>query len=253
MQGFFSNIKLSVQCYVVAPPFTYEGRRYTAYEAQQQMREMERAMRKQKDCCIVADASGDKEAFTAASIKLRRQKDIYEDFCRKADSFTQYERTIVGGYDRHLSGKTGAVTRKTRAFDRAQIRLTDVESSDIIKTAQEKVPLSQLNLYIRPTKQQQHILGSKGWLEESKRLIAKSENPKSFLFNHVDPQKIVDKYAPITKLEYRKGSNYPIQYVICDDYIGKTFDKKAGKYIKTRKVAIVHSSKGVHVYPVIER
>lgn len=107
------------------PPFTYEGKRYTAYEAQQQMREMERAMRKQKDRCIVADASGDKEAFTAASIKLRRQKDIYEDFCRKADSFTQYERTIVGGYDRHLSGKTSAVTRKARAFDRAQMRLDD--------------------------------------------------------------------------------------------------------------------------------
>ncbi|MBP1544333.1 MAG: phage minor capsid protein, partial [Oscillospiraceae bacterium] len=36
------------------PPFTYEGRRYTAYEAQQQMRKMERSMRKQKDRCIVA-------------------------------------------------------------------------------------------------------------------------------------------------------------------------------------------------------
>ena len=30
-------------------PFTYEGKKYTAYEAQQQMRKMERAMRKQKD------------------------------------------------------------------------------------------------------------------------------------------------------------------------------------------------------------
>jgi len=105
------------------PPFTYEGKRYTAYEAQQQMRKMERAMRKQKNRCIVADAAGDKEGFTTASIKLRRQKDIYEDFCRKAGSFTQYERTIVGGYDRRLSGKTGAVTRKARAFEKAQMRL----------------------------------------------------------------------------------------------------------------------------------
>jgi len=90
-------------------------------------------MRKQKNRCIVADAAGDKEGFTTASIKLRRQKDIYEDFCRKAGSFTQYERTIVGGYDRHLSGKTGAVTRKARAFDRAQIRLTDIENSGTIR------------------------------------------------------------------------------------------------------------------------
>lgn len=105
------------------PPFTYEGRTYTAYEASQQMRKMERAMRKQKDRCIVADAAGDEESFTTASIKLRRQKDIYEDFCKAADSYTQYERTYVAGYDRRLAGKTGAVTRKQREFEKAQLKL----------------------------------------------------------------------------------------------------------------------------------
>ena len=115
------------------PPFTYEGRKYTAYEASQQMRKMERAMRKQKDRCIVADAAGDEDSFTAASIKLRRQKDIYEDFCKAADSYTQYERTYVAGYDRRLAGKTGAVTRKQREFEKAQMHLTDQPSSDKIK------------------------------------------------------------------------------------------------------------------------
>lgn len=107
------------------PPFTYEGRTYTAYEASQQMRKMERAMRKQKDRCIVADAAGDEESFTAASIKLRRQKDIYEDFCKAADSYTEYERTYVAGYDRRLAGKTGAVTRKQREFEKAQLKMQD--------------------------------------------------------------------------------------------------------------------------------
>lgn len=115
------------------PPFTYEGRKYTAYEASQQMRKMERAMRKQKDRCIVADAAGDEDSFTAASIKLRRQKDIYEDFCKAADSYTQYERTYVAGYDRRLAGKTGAVTRRQREFEKAQVRLTDSSGSDKIK------------------------------------------------------------------------------------------------------------------------
>ncbi len=58
-------------------PFTYEGRTYTAYQAQQQMRKMERAMRKQKDRCITADAAGDKDGFTIASVRLNRQKYIY--------------------------------------------------------------------------------------------------------------------------------------------------------------------------------
>ncbi|MDE5576690.1 MAG: phage minor capsid protein [Oscillospiraceae bacterium] len=115
------------------PPFTYEGRRYTAYEAQQQMRKMERAMRRHKDRCVVADAIGDKDAFTAASIKLRRQKDYYEDFCKAAGTYTEYERTFVSGYNRHLASKTGAVTRKQNAFKNAQITLTNPANGGIIK------------------------------------------------------------------------------------------------------------------------
>lgn len=107
------------------PPFTYEGKQYTAYKAQQQMRKMERAMRKQKDRCVVADAAGDTQTFTAASIKLRRQKDIYEDFCKAAGTYTEYERTFVAGYGRRLGAKTGAVTRAQNKFKNAQITLTD--------------------------------------------------------------------------------------------------------------------------------
>lgn len=121
------------------PPFTYEGRKYTAYEASQQMRKMERAMRKQKDRCIVADATGDEESFTAASIKLRRQKDIYEDFCRAADSYTEYERTYVAGYDRRLAGKTGAVTRKQREFEKAQIVMDSDIGDKLRRTAKSAV------------------------------------------------------------------------------------------------------------------
>ena len=116
------------------PPFVYEGRTYTAYEAQQQMRKMERAMRKQKDLCIVADAMGDTDTYTAASIRLRRQKDIYEDFCGAGGVYTEYERTFVAGYNRSLAAKTGAVTRKQRAFDKAQMRLTNGKNGSIIKS-----------------------------------------------------------------------------------------------------------------------
>ncbi len=111
-------------------PVTYNGRSYTPYEAQQQMRKMERAMRKQKDRCILADASGDKNAFTTASIKLRRQKDIYEDFCKQTGNYTDYERTFVQRYNRHLAGKTGAVTRKQRAAANAQITIDDLTKSE---------------------------------------------------------------------------------------------------------------------------
>lgn len=94
------------------PPFTYEGRTYTAYEASQQMRKMERAMRKQKDRCIVADAAGDEEAFATASIRLNRQKYIYEDFCKAADSYTEYERTYVTGFNRSIAARSDVAAIK---------------------------------------------------------------------------------------------------------------------------------------------
>lgn len=93
------------------PPFSYEGKQYTAYEAQQQMRKMERTMRKQKDRCIAADAMGDVENYTVASIRLRRMKDIYEDFARQANAYTEYERIFVAGYNRHLAGKSSYATK----------------------------------------------------------------------------------------------------------------------------------------------
>ena len=120
------------------PPFAYKGKQYTAYEAQQQMRKMERAMRRQKDRCVVADAIGDKDAFTAASIKLRRQKDTYEEFCKAAGTYTEYERTFVSGYNRHLAAKTGAVTRKQNAFKNAQVTLTNSGNGGIIKEQNRK-------------------------------------------------------------------------------------------------------------------
>ncbi len=125
------------------PPFTYEGRQYTAYEAQQQMRKMERSMRRQKDRCVVADAVGDNDVFTAASIKLRRQKDYYEDFCKAAGTYTEYERTFVSGYNRQLAAKTGAVTRKQNAFKNAQITLTNSGNGGIIKEQNGK-PITKI-------------------------------------------------------------------------------------------------------------
>jgi hypothetical protein len=93
------------------PPFTYEGKTYTAYEASAQQRLMEREMRRQKNLAVCAKASGDEDAFRTASIKLARQKEVYADFSQKAGLFTQYERTQVYGFDRSVS-----------AFSRAEVK-----------------------------------------------------------------------------------------------------------------------------------
>jgi len=89
------------------------------------------------DRCIAADAAGDTDTFTSASIKLRRQKDICEDFCKAAGTFTEYERTFVAGYNKRLGARTGAITREQNRQKNLQIPLTDLDKGGIIKENSE--------------------------------------------------------------------------------------------------------------------
>ena len=87
------------------PPFTYDGRTYSAYEASQYQRKMETAMRKTKRRIIAADGAGLSDDFTAESIKLRRQREMYRDFSHKAHLPTQEGRIQVLGFGRSMSSK----------------------------------------------------------------------------------------------------------------------------------------------------
>lgn len=100
------------------PPVTYDGKTYTAYEATQEQRRMERVMRKQKGRLVVAEATGDKEAFTTASIKLKQQKQVYKDFSDKAGLYTQNERTQVYGFNRSVSQKAVHSNKKALTYDK---------------------------------------------------------------------------------------------------------------------------------------
>lgn len=247
------------------PPFTYEGRTYTAYEASQQMRKMERAMRKQKDRCIVADAAGDEESFTTASIKLRRQKDIYEDFCKAADSYTQYERTYVAGYDRRLAGKTGAVTRKQRAFEKVQIRLTDEKNRAIIEQEKRKeqfrsdLKSGKINTSLDVKNQKKHII-SPEWKNNVRQQIkklhdgdTKAASPKSRLFKDVTPEKLFKEYSGKGTLRLQKNSTTVDEFVTADYPVGITFDRKLQKYVRTRRFQIRYQDGGYHLFPVSEK
>lgn len=88
------------------PDFEYDGRSYTAYEASQKQRQIERSMRQTKRQLIAYNGAGLKEDFTAASIKLRRQRQLYEDFSKIAGLRAKHERSHTYNYDRSMSMKS---------------------------------------------------------------------------------------------------------------------------------------------------
>ncbi len=87
------------------PPFSYKGKEYTSYEAEQRQRYMERAMRKTKREILAAEKSGDDDMFTAKSILLRRQREEYKNFSKAAELLTQNERTQVYGFGKSVTQK----------------------------------------------------------------------------------------------------------------------------------------------------
>lgn len=94
------------------PPFEYNGKTYTYYEATQRQRAMERSMRKTKREILAADATDDKDRFTEKSVLLRRQKEEYGRFSKAAGLSVRNERAQVGGFGHSQAGRAVWAERK---------------------------------------------------------------------------------------------------------------------------------------------
>ena len=77
------------------PPFEYEGRTYTAYEATQKQRSIERSIRKQKRLKTAYEAAGVEDKAMTANIKLQRLNEKYREFSITAGLPEQHERMAI--------------------------------------------------------------------------------------------------------------------------------------------------------------
>ena len=82
------------------PPFEYQGKQYTAYEATQKQRQIETAMRKCKREMIGYEAAGLADDYQDSAVKLRRLSAEYKHFSKAAGLREQPERARVLGFDR---------------------------------------------------------------------------------------------------------------------------------------------------------
>lgn len=87
------------------PPFEYNGKTYTYYEATQHQRYVERKIRKTKSQLIGYKAAGLDEEFTNASIRLKQQEKYYKEFSVAADIPMEKHRLQMHKFDRSLSQK----------------------------------------------------------------------------------------------------------------------------------------------------
>ncbi|NLS84155.1 MAG: hypothetical protein GXZ14_00875 [Ruminococcaceae bacterium] len=107
----------------------WQGMTFTAYEAQQKMRDMERQIRKvQRDLMVFAALGEEKKLdYENLSIKYMRMRDVYDSFCKAADSPTIWERA------RAVNWSASAATKARNAAKSAVARLEKERQDDIIR------------------------------------------------------------------------------------------------------------------------
>lgn len=77
------------------PPFTYQGREYSAYEATQEQRRTETALRKVKRRMIAEKAAGDEDAYLADAARYQALNTHYQAFTKAAGLPSQIERSFI--------------------------------------------------------------------------------------------------------------------------------------------------------------
>lgn len=81
------------------------------YALTQEQRRLEREVRYAKRDAAIADATGDKEAFDAAALRVKQKQANLNAFLKENDLNASVYRTQVVGYNRSVSAKATAATR----------------------------------------------------------------------------------------------------------------------------------------------
>ena len=94
------------------PPFEYEGKTYTAYEATQIQRKVERTIRQKKRNLIGYHAAGLDEAYENSAIRLNSLNRKYTEFSEIAGLTLQRNRAQIQGFGRRESARAVGANRR---------------------------------------------------------------------------------------------------------------------------------------------
>lgn len=209
------------------PPFEYEGKTYTAYEATQKQRQLETAMRNEKLKMVGYDAAGLKPEFTASSVKLRRLRKYYNDFSDKAGLKTQAERFRVTGYDKAMAHKANKSYHEM---------LTSTNYYDKVRLGVQKLDISDGS-------QGKHIRGHNNYKEGKSYLLIDTK----------EAQELINQYAGTGEFKKNKNGTYSNKELVsCDRIIGVNVSSIDNTLKYTSDFYIHYAKNGTHIVPTIK-
>ena len=237
---------------------TYDGRTYSAYEATQMQRRLEREIRKQKRRKKALEAYGLSDDKKAANARLIRLNKKYREFSKTAGLPEQRERVKVSYVDDKSLAEAGklkdqrakelAIKEQAEAAAREKEALQNAENIGKLK---EKIASGELSTKIRTQVQARHIEGTPEFEKYKSSRLEKGQTPQSILsIADGTPQEIVDNCigTGTVVIKERKDGSYEIkEYTDADRVIGKYYADDA--YHETKRIVIIYAKKGTHIVP----
>ena len=226
---------------------TFDGKTYTAYEATQMQRRIERTIRKQKRLKAASEAAGITGDATTANIKLRRLNAKYNEFSKAAGLPEQRERLKVLYGDEKSEAAAQALKAK-RQSEAEQAALQNEKNIAILK---EKIASGEISTVIRPQVQARHIEGTMEFERYKAQRISNGKTPQSVMtITMQEAQEFVDSRSGTGTVIIQKQKNGAlkiVEFANADATIGRYYKNNA--YHKTNRAGIYYSKKGTHVVP----
>ena len=88
-----------------------------SYAESQKQQRLERDVRYAKREAAMLDASGDKEGFEQAALKVKRKQEALNAFTKSTGRAKHSDRTQVLGYNKSVAGKAGAVAKRSERME----------------------------------------------------------------------------------------------------------------------------------------
>ena len=217
--------------------FTFEGKEYDGYTATQQMRKIERTIRKLKREKAAYKAAGLTEEEQAVNIRLRRLNTKYKAFSEAAGLPEQRERM-----------RATYVDDQSTAVAAEKVALKNRGNTAILRS---KIESGEISTAVRPQVQARHIEGTPEFERYRAQRLERGKTPQSVLSVPApDLQSVVDKFVctgTVTVKTRKDGSVEIKEYTNADSIVGKYFANN--EYHDTKRMIIFYAKKGTHVVP----
>lgn len=224
-------------------PKEWKGKNYTTYEAKQKQRQMETAMRAQREKVKLLEIGGaDPEEIMLAKAKYQAQLDEYAMFSKKMKLKQERERIYLDKQGRvapsnnsyrKVAGNLQAQYNKIDTLENIRMKELDIALSKSIKS-------EKTNKKIDSGKQGKHIKGHNNYTEGRSYLV----------ISESEAQDLVNRYAGTGELKRDKNGKWTNkEFVKADQKIGVVVSPETGEETETSKFSIHYAKNGVHIVP----